>query len=343
MGTFLSTLVDSDDRHFEDRQYTPNHDDVEVVRGYLMLWVPTELANAIIDDAQYWSKANYTVTSPDDSSTLITEFHGSYCFLLTPKLLDMIGTQKFVKVRKVGFKITSHDQGFCSENNFPSKYMGSWTWFEAAIIREVEGDTRNEQSGSTDSLQSHIQRIMNESGETTEDGMQVVIVKNPRKPDSRIWHVQRNIRALRNDTIHEVTWSDEDYEEPGEDEMKFIDMTGAGRGIGFVQSLKHGDRIAVLARAMFPAWANFINKIEVEIFYRDLFSQAINHMKSEIVLWALILAFISWKLSPCRTLDLDLDVETVLEMLTPVWYSVDRKSVGTVLCPSCDNSTRLGP
>lgn len=281
MGTFLSTLVDSDDRHFEDRQYTPNHDDVEVVRGYLMLWVPTELANAIIDDAQYWSKANYTVTSPDDSSTLITEFHGSYCFLLTPKLSDMIGTQKFVKVRKVGFKITSHDQGFCNESNFPStsysisvnwttdefrpfgylgKYMGSWTWFEAAIIREVEGDTRNEQSGSTDSLQSHIQRIMNESGETTEDGMQVVIVKNPRKPDSRIWHVQRNIRALRNDTIHEVTWSDEDYEEPGEDEMKFIDMTGAGRGIGFVQSLKHGDRIAVLARAMVNAFFESVSK-----------------------------------------------------------------------------------
>uniref|UniRef100_A0A8H7XVC4 Uncharacterized protein n=1 Tax=Psilocybe cubensis TaxID=181762 RepID=A0A8H7XVC4_PSICU len=272
MGSLMSTLTDSneDEQSAQGRHYTPLPDDVDVVRGYLTLWVPVELANVIIDEAQYWPKVHFGVRPPDDVPTCVFETGGPECSLVTPKLSELIGTTKFVRIKKVVFRTISHDQGFCSENNFPSKYLGSWTWFEAGIIREVEKTSVGEQPGTEEGLiLTRVRDFMDAMDDTVGDGMKIALVANPSQTDSSTWHLQRNIRASREDAIHQIVWSDEvpDYAE--EDEMKFIDSTGAGKGMGYVRCLQPSDRIVVIAKAKFAAWANYVRQVEVEVYYSD--------------------------------------------------------------------------
>jgi hypothetical protein len=56
--------------------------------------------------------------------------------------------------------------------------------------------------------------------------------------------LQRNVQARRNFKVHELVW------ELGTEGKKWDRETGAGRGVGFVEALKPGDRVAVLAHAV---------------------------------------------------------------------------------------------
>ena len=50
-GSFVSTTNSSQDHH------CPTPDDVFAVRSFLLAFVPAELANLILNEANYWPKA----------------------------------------------------------------------------------------------------------------------------------------------------------------------------------------------------------------------------------------------------------------------------------------------
>ena len=79
-----------------------------------------------------------------------------------------------------------------------------------------------------------------------EDAFQV---PNPWRSGSKVWHLQRNVRASSQETLHEITWTDEDDPEKKENTKQVLKDTGTGWGYGFVRQLKPGDRIAIYARA----------------------------------------------------------------------------------------------
>jgi len=73
-------------------------------------------------------------------------------------------------------------------------------------------------------------------------------VKHPIYDDDS-WEIQRNVRAVGEYTKHAVAWTEKASGSVQEEE-RVQDETGAGLGLGFVQSLQLDDRIAVVARAL---------------------------------------------------------------------------------------------
>jgi hypothetical protein len=74
-------------------------------------------------------------------------------------------------------------------------------------------------------------------------------VPNPWRTGSKVWHLQRNVRASPQEALHEITWTDRDDPEKKEETTEALHTTGTGWGYGFVRELTPGDRIAIYARA----------------------------------------------------------------------------------------------
>ena len=84
------------------------------MRASLLSFVPTELADLILDEAKYWSKASLSF-KPKDQVVLHSKSNegdnATYCCLLTPKLCDFLdsGVDGEIKMKSVSFKIASYD------------------------------------------------------------------------------------------------------------------------------------------------------------------------------------------------------------------------------------------
>jgi len=95
------------------------------VRRSLLSFVPTELADLILDEAKYWSKATWSFKAKDrvvlDSKSNEGD-NATFCCLLTPKLCDFIysGMDGVIKMKSVCFKIASYDlhRGWRDERNY---------------------------------------------------------------------------------------------------------------------------------------------------------------------------------------------------------------------------------
>ena len=89
-------------------------EEILAVRSSLLSFVPTELAELILDEAKYWSKATWSF-KPKDRVVLDSKSNerdnATFCCLLTPKLCDLLysGTDGVIKMKAVCFKISSHD------------------------------------------------------------------------------------------------------------------------------------------------------------------------------------------------------------------------------------------
>ncbi|KAF8964468.1 hypothetical protein BDZ97DRAFT_1815245 [Flammula alnicola] len=263
MGSFQSFLT----RSQEIEYYIPTPQEVFDARRCLLKKVPPELANIILDDACYWPKVSARYATDGNYLTLASsnslDNDASASCLVTPKLSEWIVVpDAFVMIKKVCFRITSHDQGWCIDNNFPGKYQGSWTWFEAAIVRDFIEDR---DIIDTEDLQTRIQGALNARMRNEDTG--VVTAKNANE-GSDVWHIQTNIRACRHSVTHEVAWtSDTNERDSDADEKEVFCATGSKLGRGFVRSLEMSDRVAVIARAKYPGWSNHIGSVDLEIYY----------------------------------------------------------------------------
>ena len=121
MGSLISTSRNSTPDH-----HCPTPDDVFAVRNFLLTFVPAELANLILNEANYWPKAKSVCFEPEDPvAVLASDYQWSNaasCCLLTPKLCDLPllcgGKAEPYKFKSICFKIVSHDQGWCSNSDF---------------------------------------------------------------------------------------------------------------------------------------------------------------------------------------------------------------------------------
>lgn len=98
------------------------------VRSSLLAFVPMELADLILDEAKYWSKATCSNKQNDcvvvDSKSNQGD-NATFCCLLTPKLCDLLysGVDGVIKMKAVCFNIASFDLhwGRRDENNYSGK------------------------------------------------------------------------------------------------------------------------------------------------------------------------------------------------------------------------------
>ena len=144
---------------------------------------------------------------------------------------------------------------FKSKNDFfhrsedAGRYEGSYTWFEAIIVRDFNHVLTSSSSLGPGSSHYHA-NLETERIHQALDGKyphpNVVTVKTPDDEKSDAWNIQRNERANGEFQLHTVVWTEE---EEAVDESILMNETGRGLGRGFVRSLMKEDRIAVMARA----------------------------------------------------------------------------------------------
>lgn len=120
MGSSISTA----ERTTDQQCYAP--EDILAVRSSLLVFVPLELADMILDHAKYWSKATWTF-KPKRSMSLDSKSNhkgnATACCLLTPKLCDLLYSGDGVaKMKAVCFNIISYDQ--CSLERDQHNFSG---------------------------------------------------------------------------------------------------------------------------------------------------------------------------------------------------------------------------
>ncbi|EDR04268.1 uncharacterized protein LACBIDRAFT_330767 [Laccaria bicolor S238N-H82] len=283
--------------------------EVLYLRRCLLFYIPVELVDLIIDHAQYWPRTSSSEYKPDFNRLSATndspKNNSHWLYVLVDleerereiqefrKKLLPVGTKKWNglkfsrkekvssfllpkairKVKKVVFRIWSHDQGWGAEPNEPhltgpkilliivqygsltpvfTAYEGSFTWFEAAICPSEELKPG---------------RPLWEIEYPVSADVADPLTLAPRKAGEwKIWHLQSNVRASPYEALHEIVWTDRDDDSQPATSWN-LKKTGSGAGTGFVRSIQPRDVIAVVARARFPGWANYVRRVEVEMFY----------------------------------------------------------------------------
>jgi len=139
MGASASNSVKKDKLEEEG---SPTVEDVYKLRRLLLTRIPAELANIILEYAQYWPKASFSFNADgkeEDLYILATYSNGNNataCPLVTPRLRDMhpSAVESLARVRKAHFKIESHDQGWGGEPNITSGFYSPYASLMTSIL-----------------------------------------------------------------------------------------------------------------------------------------------------------------------------------------------------------------
>ena len=162
-------------------------------------------------------------------------------------------------------------------------YENSYTWFEAFIVRSYR-DASGKDTANTKEIKAILEErdahprvvpgglLLREkvfNGSNPARTMILGTVANPRAHAgaSDVWDVQRNRRADSQEQTHEVVWVPQAEPSSSKEEAKYFMETGSRMGVGFVDALQPGDRVAVLARAQVSRvlhnWLVFLNNFLV--------------------------------------------------------------------------------
>ncbi|KAF2752183.1 hypothetical protein M011DRAFT_393113 [Sporormia fimetaria CBS 119925] len=223
----------------------PAYADVVATRALLeSLKLPTELVLDILERAEYWPAREFQLTQSCQARVLGHRTNTAKVFCLEADVLpsgiiDEFGGEN-VKIRQIRFDIDSQDQGWTSERT-EGTYATS-SWLEASIQPKLEGLT-------DEAMHKQLERV-----------------KRPQDPvypqddsDGYSWYLQGNKVAQRAPLHHTVVWSAYDDE--------FMGDGGAGKGEGFVQRLKGGDKVQVWARAKWAGWACVVHDLKIMVRY----------------------------------------------------------------------------
>ncbi|SJL09037.1 uncharacterized protein ARMOST_12413 [Armillaria ostoyae] len=229
--------------------HVPSDGDVISVKLILNSYLPVEIIDDILDLAQYWARIRERRRIDLGAKTVLageTFPKAEWCYLVSPPI------PQDAKVRLVKFVIESCDQGVGGEPEHRGTYEGSWTWFEAAIIRG-EPWWLNEVLGRYVDLY----RL----AEDVRSAARAAEVPSHEEEGSR-WHVGVNVTAEGLYKEHTIVW-------PRTDEgIKQRSMKGlVGLSHEFVRLLEPGDRVALMAMAMFPGWVNKVKRASIDVYY----------------------------------------------------------------------------
>lgn len=264
--------------------YFPTISDVLAVKSLLLTFpqssrLPIELIDIIIDYAHYWPHTSTTLAVPVciTGKHPRTGGHANDLLIVTPPLGvlpqpsvssnngewgrvdDCTPHRGTHPCRELTFALSGHDQGWGGLERDRGTYLGSWTWFDVAVIlasSDAAGDTNTEMD--TDASPSHYQHFRFQPSEEE---------RHPFLPSPS--QLYRN-RTATSETQHTtITWSWTDNTPSDSAEAEIADREeGRGRATldgKFVRDLNVGDRVAVWGRARFPGWVNMVEKMEVRV------------------------------------------------------------------------------
>ncbi|KAG7090462.1 hypothetical protein E1B28_009578 [Marasmius oreades] len=254
MGSRQSALYEQDSpQSLGPRDFSPSENDVVQVRFVLLNFLPRELVDIIIDEAEYWCRA--CIGERNEKLKILAcpynQHDARLCYLLTQPIPgnDNLEERRPRKVRKVVFNTKSHDQGWggppTEELEEYGPYHGSFTWFEAGIVRFID---ESAEPVGIHTLIADPQVLEN-----------FMVGPSPRR-----WFVYCNRTADYNTARHATIWSLCDEDRTNDENVARGRM---GKGREFLSHLEPGDRIALLGRAMFPQWTNHIVGASIDIVY----------------------------------------------------------------------------
>ncbi|PVI04018.1 hypothetical protein DM02DRAFT_652034 [Periconia macrospinosa] len=272
------------------RRFAPTSGEVRATRSILAsLGLATELILQVLDYAQYWT---VITTERIDHVTILDEdwdnhFSAVEHYLWVPLHLGAHPDSEIPKMREIEFTIVSHDQGWTTERE-AGPYETS-SWFEVSRCRPRPGMPLPEPADD-DEAYANIEQVRRDVDEQVEifprpsqemepmrrhcpEMMKVTWPRGYRKSKPALdegthaWWLQGN-QVARATSIFEgemvkryrVVWG-------CAANPRWEGNEGAGRGEGFVDSLKDGDRIAVWARAKRRGWENHIFGVRVVVRY----------------------------------------------------------------------------
>ncbi len=172
--------------------------------------------------------AQYWIRLRTSRARCIEVTQGEVQYLSTPPLISPLRHP----VRRIIFTVQSHDQGWSSYPQYRGTYEHSWTWFEARALGAEDG-ARTEVGGGG-------------------------VGQEEREGEGEVMRISRmlvtNVHAKREMTEHVVVW-------------KAGVRGGAEDSEGeFVRSLTGGERVAVVAKAVFPGWVNHVESLNIDLF-----------------------------------------------------------------------------
>jgi len=103
--------------------HIPNDFELFTVRSFLLRFLPLELADVILDTAEYWPVvAEETHTAIDVVSNFTNDNNaGQYCLVTPPVPFKVRDCDVVPRLRCVKFKLLSNDQGWGGQ----SRYQGN--------------------------------------------------------------------------------------------------------------------------------------------------------------------------------------------------------------------------
>lgn len=149
-------------------------------------------------------------------------------------------------------------------------YRASYTWFEAAILRPRNGDPNTPCRIADEVRKNGLTDVTDPNRPFPETGWELVPQPYNREGN---WEVQINKGSWAHEEEHIVEWNGDEKFPGGSEPDTTMDWdleTGRGFGVGFLKSLKPGDRVVLLAKAQFPGWVNNVQGATVEITWIPL-------------------------------------------------------------------------
>ncbi|KAJ3507333.1 hypothetical protein NLJ89_g6365 [Agrocybe chaxingu] len=257
----LPCLEDKDTDRIPQPHYAP--DDIARVQAMLTHFVPVELADAILDMAEFWpwiavSRNSYTSAY---SALEAPDSNAQWCYLVTPKIpsVERNGRRVSTTVRMVRFFVKTYGSSWGGGGN---ESGSSQTWFESAILKPTDPESVSYEDSIHprdwfDGLAAPHPKFLNDFRDADFPGTPV---SNPFDAKTR-WHVTNN--ALNTPRVwREITWRFDDKRSAVVERQ-----SGDGQGAEFCQSLSVDDRLVLMARAKAPGWIDTIFNVKIEVYY----------------------------------------------------------------------------
>ncbi|KAL6707346.1 hypothetical protein ACN47E_004125 [Coniothyrium glycines] len=246
--------------------FPSSYDDVYQARAILKtLNLPTEVVLEILDWANYWPYHEYQATGSRPMTAAARGGRSNAAAIIVelpiydnPIVRSIQRAGEKPKIRALEFRVSSHDQGWTSENTRGTFATSSWT--EVSILRDVT------QSGNLppppSSTPAWIGTPADWSNVRPETAWKLVkrpesALQGPQDGEGDLaWYLQGN-RVATEDQEYHIVWTERGYE----------GNEGAGTGEGLLKELKEGDIILVWARAKWPGWQCVVNSVKVTVHY----------------------------------------------------------------------------
>lgn len=256
--------------------YSP--EDISRVQGILLLFFPPELADAIVDLAEYWPYVGISHNSFNSAYSALDapDADAQWCFLVSPQIPSFErsnGSPLPTAVKMVKFLIKTYDSAWGGRKEgakskfflgdyyicvFTSPFLdpceGFKTWFETSILKGHEPDidfTDHNPELATREVggirpNDWYASVVSRPGMYLNSFRDVQVTAPPNTLDTRKrWHVTDNATTpdARSGGWNEIVWR-------FDDQVDANTSTGRGTGFGFLSSLSVNDRIILMARAL---------------------------------------------------------------------------------------------